>query len=232
MAVIGPRTIIISPIQGKNSVSRACLSFPSPNPGMNSSLSDSDDSCSEPGPRKRKRLTHLTPEERMQRRKLKNRVAAQTARDRKKMRMTELEEAVAALEAENKRLQSENDSLKHKTRSLSQENSLMKEKLGLNCDGTQSERCDPPESAALNFPLQQEKGHTLRLAAPQYLAFFLTMSLTSLDFCNKLLRAQHQVIKMKTLPHSPTSLPSPVAQQNPPMPWWGPQQQSWNPSKN
>uniref|UniRef100_F1L342 X-box-binding protein 1 n=1 Tax=Ascaris suum TaxID=6253 RepID=F1L342_ASCSU len=58
--------------------------------------------------RKRERLTHLSAEEKLNRRKLKNRVAAQTARDRKKIRTTKLEEAVHKLITENKALREEN----------------------------------------------------------------------------------------------------------------------------
>lgn len=62
-------------------------------------------------PRKRERLTHLTPEEKLNRRKMKNRVAAQTARDRKKERTQRLEHAVKALLVETNRLRAENRTL-------------------------------------------------------------------------------------------------------------------------
>ncbi|VDO63801.1 unnamed protein product, partial [Onchocerca flexuosa] len=58
--------------------------------------------------RKRECLNHLTAEEKQNRRKLKNRVAAQTARDRKKYRATKLEEAVRTLVLENRKLREEN----------------------------------------------------------------------------------------------------------------------------
>ncbi|XP_078363334.1 uncharacterized protein LOC144647411 [Oculina patagonica] len=82
-------------------------------------------------PRKRKRLDNLSAEERALRRKLKNRVAAQTARDRKKARMTELEEIVAQLEQENKALRTDNESLRKHSEAMTIENSELRVRLGL-----------------------------------------------------------------------------------------------------
>merc|ERR1719414_734091 len=67
---------------------------------------------SPPQKRKRQKLTHLTEEEKMMRRKLKNRMAAQSARDRKKAQMDDLEKLVLRLEKQNAALMKENQSLK------------------------------------------------------------------------------------------------------------------------
>lgn len=72
--------------------------------------------------RKRQRLTHLTQDEKLQRRKLKNRVAAQSARDRKKARMEDLEVKVKQLADQNATLIKENDLLKENMRKLLDEN--------------------------------------------------------------------------------------------------------------
>ncbi|PIC39709.1 hypothetical protein B9Z55_011309 [Caenorhabditis nigoni] len=64
------------------------------------------------GPRKRERLNHLTQEEKMDRRKLKNRVAAQNARDKKKERSGKIEEVMRKLVEENNRLRAENEKLR------------------------------------------------------------------------------------------------------------------------
>jgi X box-binding protein 1 len=62
-------------------------------------------------------------------RKLKNRVAAQTARDRKKALMSELEEKVAQLEEEKKLLMKENTELLANTSTLKRENQILKTQL-------------------------------------------------------------------------------------------------------
>ncbi|CAB1320176.1 unnamed protein product [Coregonus sp. 'balchen'] len=102
-------------------------------PSQNQANSSDSDSNSTTGPplRKRQRLTHLSPEEKQLRRKLKNRVAAQTARDRKKAKMGELEEQVLVLELENQKLHVENGLLRQKICGLVNENEELRQRLGL-----------------------------------------------------------------------------------------------------
>lgn len=72
--------------------------------------------------KKRQRLTHLTADEKMMRRKLKNRVAAQSARDRKKVKMEDLENTCDFLKEQNEILKKENSILKEKAKILLDEN--------------------------------------------------------------------------------------------------------------
>ncbi|XP_035642192.1 LOW QUALITY PROTEIN: X-box-binding protein 1 [Oncorhynchus keta] len=102
-------------------------------PSQNQANSSDSDSNSTTGPplRKRQRLTHLSPEEKQLRRKLKNRVAAQTARDRKKAKMGELEEQVLVMELENQKLHVENRLLRQKMCGMGNENKELRQRLGL-----------------------------------------------------------------------------------------------------
>ncbi|XP_029651453.1 X-box-binding protein 1 isoform X1 [Octopus sinensis] len=96
-------------------------------------VADDEDASSigsDGAPRKRRRLTHLSPEEKIQRRKLKNRVAAQTARDRKKAQMSDMEIAIDKLQTENKKLLQQNQMLQKKTKTLICENAELRERLG------------------------------------------------------------------------------------------------------
>lgn len=79
--------------------------------------------------RKRQRLDHLTREEKIMRRKLKNRVAAQSARDRKKARMDELEEQVTRLQADRAALLEENRLLRKRLEEFERENQTLVKRL-------------------------------------------------------------------------------------------------------
>lgn len=71
-------------------------------------------------------------------RKLKNRVAAQTARDRKKAQFDDLEAVTSVMEARNKQLVMENNLLKKQNKSLLEENKELKERLQESKEETQS----------------------------------------------------------------------------------------------
>lgn len=81
--------------------------------------------------RKRRRLDNLNVEERILRRKLKNRVAAQSARDRKKAHMDQLEVSLHRVEKENKFLKKSNEDLRSQVHQLMESNAQLRAKLGL-----------------------------------------------------------------------------------------------------
>merc|ERR1719166_657762 len=89
--------------------------------------------------RKRANLDHLSPEERLMRRKLKNRVAAQNARDKKKAQCEEMEKMINQMKEdrqklldENSRLQKINSKLQLDNVSLQEENTELRQRLGIN----------------------------------------------------------------------------------------------------
>ncbi|XP_060105175.1 X-box-binding protein 1 [Heteronotia binoei] len=108
-----------------------------------------------PPPRKRQRLAHLSAEEKALRRKLKNRVAAQSARDRKKARMGELERQALELEAQNQKLLAENAALRERTLRLALENRELRLRLGMPPASPRKaeETAEPP----WELPPQQEQ---------------------------------------------------------------------------
>jgi X box-binding protein 1 len=78
---------------------------------------------------KRKRLDHLTWEEKLQRKKLKNRVAAQTSRDRKKAKMEEMESTIQLLTDQNETLKGRCDSLQVQNDKLLTHNKELEKRL-------------------------------------------------------------------------------------------------------
>lgn len=186
-----------------------------------------DGSC----PRKRRRLTNLTPEEKMLRRKLKNRVAAQTARDRKKALMGDLEIKVAELMEENKKLLRENNNLKQKSDNLSVENFELKERLGLVDGSLVKTETESLGSAAPLVPLPQGQTQALFCSMMPYTATVLMMSFlmcllktapTQEVLSENWLKSQNRKLNIKKEPQ----------EENRMFQWWGPQQKSWNPSMN
>nr|XP_012231008.1 PREDICTED: LOW QUALITY PROTEIN: uncharacterized protein LOC105677165 [Linepithema humile] len=94
---------------------------------------------------KKRRLDHLTWEEKLQRKKLKNRMAAQTSRDRKKARLDELMETVNTLTEKNKLLTQECTMLRTQNESLLSETKRLKRerdtRTTMNEDQQQQQYC-------------------------------------------------------------------------------------------
>ncbi|OAD54408.1 X-box-binding protein 1 [Eufriesea mexicana] len=121
---------------------------------------------------KKRRLDHLTWEEKLQRKKLKNRVAAQTSRDRKKAKLDELEETVRTLREQNELLTQECSMLRSQNEMLVAETKrLRKERETKNTEEFVCSMCQSRVGCAVSslgstvsptHPLQQ--GGTTQLA--------------------------------------------------------------------
>jgi len=207
----------------------------------------SDDSCSVP--RKRQRLDHLSVEEKVVRRKLKNRVAAQCARDRKKYQMQELEDQVSLLKEQNQLLEKENMKLQQHLAQVLQENMELQAKnspvsvksevediihtaeaVAASDPPTVDMPCEPAVFATTSLP-QRWVAVQLLVTTSYLLTALSTLWMTSqwalLQTGCRSCRNSWKILghqkewKTRICPHL-----------QPRMKWWGPQQRSWNPSKN
>lgn len=150
--IIKPTVPLISRPAESNKTVSLKRPFPQPSPPCSGSDDDikSELFSDETGAKVRKRanLDHMTLEEKMMRRKLKNRVAAQNARDKKRMKMEDMEVTVRQLQQQNKILAKQNEELLALNRRLMAENSTLK--------STQSQTTVLVKEEELEVPLSPE----------------------------------------------------------------------------
>uniref|UniRef100_A0A8C5CVI3 X-box-binding protein 1 n=1 Tax=Gadus morhua TaxID=8049 RepID=A0A8C5CVI3_GADMO len=201
-----------------------------------------------PPMRKRQRLTHLSPEEKALRRKLKNRVAAQTARDRKKAKMGELEQQVLELELENHKLHIENGLLREKSSGLVTENEELRQRLGLNALETKESGSGgdeaglgvgSSESAALRLcvpPQQVQAQYPLNLKTSQWFQMVLTyipLLISSWAFWTSLTQSCSLSLVSRSVQSRRCCWSAGGTHYRPPhLQLWGPHQLSWRPLMN
>lgn len=124
-------------------------------------------------PRKRLKLDHLTEEQKIVRRKILNREAAQKARDRKRDLMENLEHNLATVQVENECLRAANRALRSRFLEQEQKLTILQKKLtGIleSLGKNRSIRIEPSESAEL---LPQQKGVALWILSVLYLSSLL-----------------------------------------------------------
>ncbi|XP_038215475.1 X-box-binding protein 1 [Zerene cesonia] len=183
-------------------------------------------------PSRKRRLDHLTWEEKMQRKKLKNRVAAQTSRDRKKAKMDEMESKINHFMEVNEMLVKEVEELKAMNKRLLSENATLRSEAAAR---TVAEAPGPAES----HPQQKEGLPSAIRAARLLLAMCLlsqtsshTSSLTNTSIPSINLQTPSSKRLMQVLQERLKITQSgKIENVLKDLKWWGPQQSTWNPVK-
>lgn len=120
--------------------------------------------------RKRANLDHLSSDEKLMRRKLKNRVAAQNARDKKRVKMEDMEGDLERLKAHAKALETRNAQLVSENERLVAQNDQLRSdantKGGQEVNSPLVVRQSPESAEPTNDPQQQEQGCRLLAGGP------------------------------------------------------------------
>ncbi|XP_076253483.1 X box binding protein 1 isoform X2 [Rhynchophorus ferrugineus] len=201
---------------------------------------------------RKRRLDHLSWEEKIQRKKLKNRVAAQTSRDRKKAKLEQMEKAIQQLFSKNEKLISECEQLKVTNERLQAENAELRDRLqGVEQCQCQNRPVVCKSECGSTESLLRPKGtgmHTAAALTSRRRTILLKTILTCLLYrtcstnltarrsistpsnnspklCSKTLLGISNVLRKKQLNRKQ----QPSAQKIKLGKWWGRHQKTWNP---
>lgn len=205
-------------------------------------------------PNRKRRLDHLTLEEKLQRKKLKNRVAAQSSRDRKKARLDDLEAEVRTLREKNEALTLQCHNLQLEKMQLASENQELRQKLsGLECNhqtlgvgcSTQVEPAefsmDPlPQGRALQLALGPGSQVLTMWQVLKYCLLSQISSIVLMEICASLTWMNWHKAYSEKLQNWMQSTDSPVQrlelmdsrERVTIMKWWGRHQKTWKPIEN
>lgn len=191
-------------------------------------------------PRKRKRVADMTSEEKAQKqlkRKIRNRVASQNTRDKRKQYVTDLELQVKKLQAQNEALEKENLLLKQRSGSLLLANSQLTGSEVVLASGKQLGGGVSTRSAVFGVVSRQKKPQTPALLSATLMQLLTILSVTYCHCCwdtqrkavvppvsQKHFQARTSFLRYHTHRRRRVILRL--------QKWWGARQAQWNPPRN